>query len=79
MAPIDMKRYDRQIRLWGLDSQIKMSEARILILGVNGLANEIAKNLVLAGVGHVCIQDAGVVDEASLATGGLFSVSSEKT
>lgn len=74
---IDVKRYDRQIRLWGLESQVKMSQARILLLGANGLANEIAKNLVLAGVGHVCIQDEGVVDDAFLATGGVFSISPE--
>lgn len=49
--------------------------ARILILGTNGLSNEIAKNLVLAGVGHVRIQDAGIVDKELLSAGGLFSIS----
>ena len=72
---IDMKRYDRQIRLWGLDAQKNIAKARVLILGANGLANEIAKNLVLSGVGHVHIQDPGIVDAEALATGGVFSVS----
>lgn len=72
---IDMKRYDRQIRLWGLDTQRGLVGARILLLGVNGLANEIAKNLVLSGVGHVCVQDTGTLTKEDVATGGLFSVS----
>ena len=73
---IDTKRYDRQIRLWGLDTQRGLIGAHILLLGVNGLTNEIAKNLVLAGVGHVHIQDPGDLEPADIATGGLFSVSS---
>ena len=71
---IDTKRYDRQIRLWGLDTQRGLVGARVLMLGANGLANEIIKNLVLAGVGHVCIQDTRDVTQADLDTGGLFSV-----
>ena len=59
----------------GLDTQRGLVGARVLLLGSNGLANEIAKNLVLAGIGHVCIQDAHVVENADLAVGGLFSVS----
>jgi hypothetical protein len=74
-SEIDTKRYDRQIRLWGLDTQRGLVGARILVLGVNGLANEIAKNLVLAGVGHVRFQDPGCVTAADLEAGGLFSVS----
>lgn len=30
--------YDRQIRLWGLDSQKRIRSARILICGLNGYA-----------------------------------------
>ena len=60
---IDVKRYDRQIRLWGLDTQRGIAGCRVLMLGANGLCNEIAKNLVLSGVGHVRIQDAGVVGD----------------
>lgn len=62
-------------RLWGFDTQKGISTARVLILGVNGLANEIAKNLVLAGINHVCIQDTGTIDESALSSGGVFSYS----
>ncbi|XP_053658652.1 SUMO-activating enzyme subunit 1 [Anopheles marshallii] len=49
--------YDRQIRLWGLDSQKRLRSARILIAGLNGLGAEIAKNIILAGVKSVTLLD----------------------
>ena len=71
---IDVKRYDRQIRLWGLETQKGLVGARVLMLGANGLANEIAKNLVLAGVGHVHIQDPDAISRDDLDAGGIFSI-----
>lgn len=56
--------YDRQIRLWGLDSQKRLRAARILISGLNGLGAEIAKNIILAGVKTVTLLDDQVVKEA---------------
>lgn len=56
--------YDRQIRLWGLDSQKRLRAARILIAGVNGLGAEIAKNVILSGVKAVTLLDDQVVKEA---------------
>jgi molybdopterin/thiamine biosynthesis adenylyltransferase len=76
-APLDVKRYDRQLRLWGLETQRGLQGARILVLGVNGLSNEICKNLVLAGVGTLHIQDSGTLASDDLETGGLFSVGTE--
>ncbi|GAB5591324.1 E1 ubiquitin-activating protein aos1 [Umbelopsis nana] len=49
--------YDRQIRLWGLESQQRIRNANILIAGIKGLGNEICKNLVLAGIGSLTILD----------------------
>jgi len=49
--------YDRQIRLWGLDAQKRLRSARILVAGMKGLGNEVAKNLVLAGVNSMTILD----------------------
>ena len=74
-ATIDVKRYDRQIRLWGLDTQRGLLGARILLLEFTGTGNEILKNLVLAGVGHVCIQDAATISAADVEAGGIFSLS----
>ena len=36
-ASIDIKRYDRQIRLWGLETQTGLHGARILMLRATGL------------------------------------------
>uniref|UniRef100_A0A1L8DU39 SUMO-activating enzyme subunit 1 n=1 Tax=Nyssomyia neivai TaxID=330878 RepID=A0A1L8DU39_9DIPT len=55
--------YDRQIRLWGLESQKRIRAARILICGINGLGAEIAKNIILAGVKSVTFLDHNVVSE----------------
>uniref|UniRef100_A0A1B0C9L3 SUMO-activating enzyme subunit 1 n=1 Tax=Lutzomyia longipalpis TaxID=7200 RepID=A0A1B0C9L3_LUTLO len=55
--------YDRQIRLWGLESQKRIRTARILICGINGLGAEISKNIILAGVKSVTFLDHNVVSE----------------
>lgn len=56
--------YDRQIRLWGLDSQKRIRAARILISGLNGLGAEVAKNIILSGVKSVTLLDHNVVSDA---------------
>lgn len=56
--------YDRQIRLWGLESQKRIRAARILICGLNGLGAEVAKNIILGGVKSVTLLDHNVVGEA---------------
>lgn len=63
--------YDRQIRLWGVDAQQRISKTRILIYGISGLAAEICKNIVLAGVGTVHIMDDQLVDYPVLSTNFL--------
>eukprot|EP01006_Ploeotia_vitrea_P020003 TRINITY_DN52254_c0_g1_i1.p1 TRINITY_DN52254_c0_g1~~TRINITY_DN52254_c0_g1_i1.p1 ORF type:complete len:330 (+),score=46.49 TRINITY_DN52254_c0_g1_i1:51-992(+) len=57
------QRYDRQIRLWGLDAQKRMLEAKVLIVNLGGIGVEIAKNIVLSGVGSVHIVDSHVITE----------------
>ncbi|KAI5790164.1 hypothetical protein EDC01DRAFT_722346 [Geopyxis carbonaria] len=58
--------YDRQIRLWGMEAQTRMRASRILLITLRALANEVAKNLVLAGIGSLCVLDDGVVEEDDL-------------
>jgi ubiquitin-like 1-activating enzyme E1 A len=58
--------YDRQIRLWGMAVQEKLRRANILLIGIKGLGSEIAKNLVLAGVGVLTILDHEMVTEEDL-------------
>lgn len=73
---LDIKRYDRQIRLWGMETQRALPKVRVLLLHANGLSNEIAKNLVLAGIGHISILDEGGV--AAEDRGGVFSADPEQ-
>ncbi|KAF1851019.1 uncharacterized protein K460DRAFT_274810 [Cucurbitaria berberidis CBS 394.84] len=58
--------YDRQIRLWGVQAQEKIRTANILLVSIKALANEIAKNLVLAGIGSITLADHETVTEADL-------------
>uniref|UniRef100_A0A1B0DBY7 SUMO-activating enzyme subunit 1 n=1 Tax=Phlebotomus papatasi TaxID=29031 RepID=A0A1B0DBY7_PHLPP len=67
--------YDRQIRLWGLESQKRIRAARILICGINGLGAEISKNIILAGVKSVTFLDHNVVSEADRCSQFLVPVS----
>ena len=60
------KIYDRQIRLWGVESQGRLLRTRVLIFGMTGLCTEICKNIVLSGVGHVHIMDDQVVTHLDL-------------
>ncbi|EDW28084.1 GL27174 [Drosophila persimilis] len=55
--------YDRQIRLWGLESQKRLRTAKILISGLNGLGAEVTKNIILSGVSSVKLHDVQLVTE----------------
>ncbi|PSS22539.1 hypothetical protein M430DRAFT_119152 [Amorphotheca resinae ATCC 22711] len=65
--------YDRQIRLWGVQAQEKIRSANILLITMRALSNEIAKNLVLAGIRSLTIVDHALVTESDL--GAQFFVS----
>ncbi|KAL2013531.1 hypothetical protein VTN00DRAFT_1056 [Thermoascus crustaceus] len=67
--------YDRQIRLWGVKAQEKLRSANILLITIRALANEVAKNLVLAGIGSLTILDHEVVTEEDL--GAQFFITEE--
>ncbi|VAI77313.1 unnamed protein product [Triticum turgidum subsp. durum] len=58
--------YDRQIRVWGVDAQKRLSKAHVLVCGVNGTTIEFCKNIVLAGVGSLSLMDDHMVTEDDL-------------
>ncbi|KAI1268558.1 hypothetical protein F5Y18DRAFT_234737 [Xylariaceae sp. FL1019] len=66
MSADDIALYDRQIRLWGMQAQQKIQAANVLLITMRALGNEIAKNLVLAGVGSLTILDDQIVTAADL-------------
>lgn len=55
--------YDRQIRLWGLESQKRLRTAKVLISGLSGIGAEVTKNIILSGVHAVKLNDDKVVTE----------------
>lgn len=63
--------YDRQIRLWGLDAQRRLAASAVLITGAANslLAQELAKNLVLAGIASLTLCPA---PSAAAAAGGFL-------
>ncbi|XP_060863076.1 SUMO-activating enzyme subunit 1 [Metopolophium dirhodum] len=57
MSKDERKVYDRQIRLWGFDGQNKLRATKVLLIGMQGLGAEIAKNLILSGVNSITMKD----------------------
>lgn len=56
-AEIDESLYSRQLYVLGHDAMRAMAQSSVLIIGCDGLAVEIAKNVILAGVKSVAIYD----------------------
>ncbi|GMM34261.1 E1 ubiquitin-activating protein [Saccharomycopsis crataegensis] len=67
--------YDRQIRLWGLEAQRKIKTAHILLINLSAVGTEIAKNLVLGGVGSLSIIDNHDITEADFS--GQYYISED--
>ena len=54
---IDEALYSRQLYVMGREAQLRMGASNVLIIGLNGLGVEIAKNVILAGVKSVTLHD----------------------
>ncbi|OWR55364.1 SUMO-1 activating enzyme [Danaus plexippus plexippus] len=66
LSEAEAEQYDRQIRLWGLESQKRLRASKVLIIGMSGLGAEIAKNIILSGVKSVCLLDSEKLKETDL-------------
>ncbi|ESL11359.1 ubiquitin activating enzyme [Trypanosoma rangeli SC58] len=65
-------RYDRQVRLWGKAMQQQLRQTAVCVYGMTPAVAEVTKNLVLAGVGSVTVEDAGAVDAGDLSANFLL-------
>lgn len=59
------KLYDRQIQIFGTDTQKDISSSEVLISGLNTVTQEVAKNLALIGFG-IALHDAGVLTPSDI-------------
>lgn len=66
LSAYEIALYDRQLRLWGIEAQNRMRRANVLLITMKALGNEIAKNLVLAGIGSLTVMDSDVVTERDI-------------
>lgn len=64
-------KYDRQLRLWKDEGQTKLENSHICLINASPTGAEILKNLVLAGVGAITVNDQGLVNEDDL-SGNFF-------
>jgi hypothetical protein len=65
-------RFARQRIIPGWD-QGRLAAATVVVIGAGALGNEVAKNLALAGVGHLVLCDPDVVSPSNLSRTVLFS------
>ncbi|KAI5970936.1 AOS1 [Candida margitis] len=59
--------YDRQIRLWGMATQLRLRSTKILIINLGAVGTECVKNLVLGGLNSIEILDNSVIKEEDFA------------
>ncbi|EGT55572.1 CBN-AOS-1 protein [Caenorhabditis brenneri] len=71
--------YDRQIRLWGMEAQNKLRNAKVLIIGGTQLGAEVAKTLSLAGVDALHLVDHRLVQESEVGSNFLLDASIDNT
>lgn len=65
---IDDSLYSRQLYVYGHEAQARLIDSSICLIGLKGLGIEVAKNLILAGVGRLTLIDdsiARVIDQNS--------------
>jgi adenylyltransferase/sulfurtransferase len=74
----ELLRYSRQIMMPEIDvaGQLKLKQAKVLIVGLGGLGSPAALYLAAAGVGHIELVDFDSVDESNLQRQIAHSVSS---
>eukprot|EP00892_Ulva_mutabilis_P000800 jgi/Ulvmu1/10720/UM068_0005.1 len=66
------KRYDRQVRLWGVHGQARLESSKVCVMGAGPMCTEALKNLVLGGIASFTIIDDKKVTEDDLKNNFFF-------
>ncbi|MEM0454175.1 MAG: HesA/MoeB/ThiF family protein [Sulfolobales archaeon] len=66
LNPPELERYDRQIRLFGVEGQLKLKNSKVLVVGVGGLGCPSSLYLTAAGIGKIVIVDSENVELSNL-------------
>ncbi len=69
------KRYDRQLRIWGMHGQTALENAQICLLHSGPTGSETLKNLVLGGIGGFTIVDDAIVSSRDLGNNFMLAAS----
>lgn len=70
---VDEELYSRQLYVIGHEAMLKIMTMDVLIIGMDGLGQEIAKNICLTGLKSVSLYDKNPVTIHSLGSGFFFS------
>lgn len=65
---IDENLYSRQIAVYGKNAMKNLTDANVLIIGFDGSCLELCKNLILAGVGNIYLNDSSILQLDDLST-----------
>lgn len=73
----EQKQYNRHIILEGIgiEGQLKLKNAKVLVAGAGGLGSPVLQYLVAAGVGTIGISDNDIVDISNIARQVMFAKS----
>lgn len=69
------KKYDRQIRLWGMHGQRRIEKSHICLLGAGPSGTETLKNLILPGIGQFTVIDGERVTNRDLGNNFFVEIS----
>ncbi|ANB14129.1 Ula1p [Sugiyamaella lignohabitans] len=62
------QKYDRQLRLWASSGQQALQDSHVLLIGASATGCEVAKNLILAGIGRLTVLDDSLVTDEDVQT-----------
>ena len=65
---IDENLYSRQIAVYGKNEMKSMISSKVKVIGINGSSLESCKNLILSGIGKLCIEEDRRLKDEDLST-----------